>query len=262
MMTLSEILKDKEVAKLNKMASLKHADATPTVFIVEKSGEFKAVKELTEVESGKMLRVKVAINTTNIIDSHCDLHVNGLWKKSVKEAKGLYLFQEHKYSFDKIISDKVQASTQIMSWKDLGYNYEGETEALIFDAEIDPSENELMAVKYKKGKVKNHSVGMRYIKLLLCINSDKRYDEEEKANWDKYYPMVANKEVADELGYFWAVTEAKIIEGSAVPIGSNQATPTIDVSESKEAGATTSNEPLKDTLTADDIKEIFKELRN
>ena len=32
-----------------------------------------------------------------------------------------------------------------------------------------------------------------------------------KENWDKYYPEIINKDVADSMGYFWAVTTAKIM---------------------------------------------------
>ena len=46
--------------------------------------------------------------------------------------------------------------------------------------------------------------------------------------WEKYYPMIANKELADSKGYFWAVKEAKMIEESAVPVGSNSITPTLE----------------------------------
>ena len=31
------------------------------------------------------LRVKVVINTTNLMDSHSDVHMKGIWKKTVKE---------------------------------------------------------------------------------------------------------------------------------------------------------------------------------
>jgi phage anti-repressor protein len=44
---------------------------------------------------------------------------------------------------------------------------------------------------------------------------------EEKAIWDKYIDEIVNKEVAEEQSYFWAVSEAKAIEGSAVVKGSN-----------------------------------------
>jgi hypothetical protein len=35
--------------------------------------------------------------------------------------------------------------------------------------------------QYAKGYVKEHSVGMRYVKLELAVNSDSKYDAEEKA---------------------------------------------------------------------------------
>jgi len=92
--------------------------------------------------------------------------------------------------------------------------------------------------QYAKGYVKEHSAGLRYIQLELAINSDAEWDKEEKAVWDKYYNDIVNKEDVDEYGYFWAVTEQKIIEGSAVVKGSNFATPTILV------------EPVTDTSTA------------
>jgi len=68
----------------------------------------------------------------------------------------------------------------------------------------------------------------------MCINSDEKYYKEEKEFWDKYYPMMANKERADEKGYFFAVLEAELIEISAVVKGSNVVTPTVSVTESKD----------------------------
>ena len=38
----------------------------------------------------------IAVNTTNILDSHGDLHVKGLWNKSVKDQQGKnYLVTDH-----------------------------------------------------------------------------------------------------------------------------------------------------------------------
>ena len=255
--------KNKSVLMLEKKAAMKCADAIETHFVKtidNKTTAVKAIEDTNIPESGKF-NIKVAINTTNIIDSHMDLHVNGLWKKSIKEIKNLYLFQEHKYSFDHIISDNVKASTVLMAWKDLGYSYEGMTEVLVFDAEVNPEDNELMSKKYKQNKVKNHSVGMRYVKLDLAMNSESKWDEEEKKIWDKYYQVVTNKEIADERGYFWVVTEAKVIEGSAVPIGSNQATPTLNISEAKstQEPAEQSQEKNEPQITAEEFREIVKQ---
>ena len=119
---------------------------------------------------------------------------------------------------------------------------------------------------YQKGQVDNHSVGMRYVNLYLCIDSDEKWAVEEKKNWDKYISHVANKE---DIQYkmFYAVTEAKIIEGSSVLFGSNFVTPTLEVEE-KEITAETEpvqitqtedkQEPMKITQTLEDVLKALK----
>ena len=107
-----------------------------------------------------------------------------------------------------------------------------------------------MLNQYKQGNVKNHSVGMQYVKLIMAVN-DEDYGAEFEA-WEKYYPLIANKAEADAHGYFWAVKEAKVIEGSAVPIGSNRATPTLDI---KEAADSTSAEKGKEGSCGEKGKE-------
>lgn len=193
------------------------------------------------------IKVKAIVNTTNLLDSHGDVHINGLWKKSIKEQKNLYHIQEHKMNFDHIISDNVVASSKIMTWRELGYDMDGTTEALIFDSEIEKTRNPYMFTQYAKGHVKNHSVGMQYVQLQLCINSSDDDYKEEKANWDKYIGYVANNKEAEQSGYFWAVTEAKIIEGSAVVRGSNWVTPTqsVETIEPSEDTQKTIEEPAR-----------------
>lgn len=186
------------------------------------------------------ISAKLVINTTNVMDSHSDVHLKGIWNKSLKEQKNLYLLQEHQMKFDKIISDEVKASAELMTFKELGSSLKGDTEALIFDVGID-KRNAFMFGQYAKGYVKNHSVGMRYVKIEMAINSEDKWSKEEKEVWDKYIDEIANKEQAESQGYFFAVSEAKIIEGSAVPIGSNTITPTLNTEAvkdtSKEADA-------------------------
>lgn len=191
------------------------------------------------------LTVKVVMNTTNFLDSHGDVHIDGIWNKTVKDNPTFLHLQEHNRKFEDIISDDATASLKTISWKSLGYPFAGNTQALIFDSKILKKRNEFMLNQYKNGWVKNHSVGMRYVKMELALNSETDFDKEEKAIWDKYYPTIANKELADERGYFWAITEAKLIEGSAVVFGSNSATPTIEV---KQAEKSLENiEPSSDT---------------
>ena len=45
---------------------------------------------------------------------------------------------------------------------------------------------------------------------------------------NRYIDFIPNADEAKEDGMFWAVTEAKVIEGSSVVIGSNTITPTLN----------------------------------
>ena len=251
-----------------KKATLKEADTIPYLAApkqLAKADATKAAIGTTTLDAGgedepmdeeePLIKASLVINTTNVIDSHLDVHIKGIWKKCLNEKKNFYLLQEHSMTFDHVITDAVTAYTKSIAWSKLGAPYEGSTEALMFDVEIDEDRNEYMYEQYQKGFVKQHSVGMRYVKIFMCVNSSDKYWAEEKANWDKYYSEVVNKEIADEYGYFWAVTEAKIIEGSAVVMGSNPWTPTITIKNTNEPSDddqdTQKTEPLDSTQNTD-----------
>lgn len=269
-MDIFKHLKENKAALIaEKKYKVKHADS---VFnspiskgLIKEDGVIKSI-ELDNSVDLERINVSVVINTTNILDSHGDVHIKGIWNKSVKESKNVYLLQEHEMKFDKIIAENAKLSLNTMTWNELGFDYDGVTQALVFDCEVDSDRNKFMFEQYLKGYVKQHSVGMRYVNVFLCINSEEKYYLEEKENWDKYINEVANKEDAIELGYFWAVTEAKIIEGSAVVMGSNAATPTISISTTQviEADTVTSSkeEPSLDTQ-AEKRKQFFiNQLKN
>ncbi len=225
---------NKELIMTQKKSAMKIADCFNfTQFIFDpKSNAYKAVINNSPANVGEMteLKVKVVINTTNLLDSHDDVHIPGLWKKTLSENKSIKFLQEHMLMFDKIIADKtdLKAYTENYTWKELGFSYKGETEALVFEAKILKDRNPFMFDQYAKGYVDNHSAGMGYGAMALCVDSDESYYGAEKEAWDKYIEMVANRETAEEQGYFWAVKEARLWEGSAVPLGANFATPTLD----------------------------------
>jgi hypothetical protein len=238
-----------------KMNTVKFADGVG----VSLSSVIQPTEDVIKAEptsNANEIRVKAVINTTNLMDSHKDVHLPGIWTKSLKENKRIMHIQEHQSSsFDKIISSgsDLQASTKTMTWKSLGFDAKGNTQALVFDSTVKASRNKFMFDLYKDGHVDNHSVGMRYVKISMAINSDDDAYITEKAVWDKYYPEIANNKEADNTGYFWAVTEAKVIEGSAVPMGSNPITPTISIK----------NEPSLDTQQQEAAKALqYKQLFN
>lgn len=250
------LVENKDTLIAQKKAQIKHADAiiVPTSIITPAGLSIKAM-DFTKKDE---ITVKPIINTTNLLDNHKDLHIPGIWDKTLKDNKMIMHLQEHEMKFDHIIAkgDDLKAYTQSFTWKELGFSFEGKTEALVFESTIRKERNPFMFEQYAKGYVDQHSVGMYYIKILLAI-SDENYGAEFEA-WEKYYPMVANKDFADEVGYMYVVKEAKAVEGSAVPLGSNFVTPTLDIKSQPPEG--TGQEPSYDTLEKI-IKESFKQIK-
>jgi hypothetical protein len=226
---LKFLVENKALLMQEKKAATKEADAYSIhvdltgKYVVDKDGRIqKAAAAPTQSEGESVLCV---INTTGIMDSHSDVHIPGLWKKSLSDNEYFLHLQEHEMKFTHIISSKAKGYTQKMTWKELGFDAPGTTEALIFQTPL-TGRCPYMEDQYRKGHVENHSVGMRYVVIKLCINEpDNEYYKEEYANWVQYAPMVVNLDAAEAQGFFWAVLEAKIVEGSAVPAGSNRITP-------------------------------------
>ena len=232
------LIENKKIVISQKKAVTKHGDSvgySGTIYN-EKNGAIKA-ENTADLSNVTTINIKAVSNACNYYDSHGDVSLNGSWKRTANNTKdGLHL-QEHKMQFDKIISDEVNFKVEIISWKDLGFDYEGKTECLVMYSKAYKKDNPYMFDKYVNGKVKQHSVGLRYVSIDLAVNNSAEWAKEEKELWDKWYPSIINKEDVDAAGYFWAVSEQKVIENSAVPKGSNPATPTIYV------------EPVTDTST-------------
>lgn len=218
-----------------KKASMKCADGVGySLMLLDEKGEVvksEAVKAAITADTTR-IKVRSVINTTKLMDSHDDVHIDQLWNKSLKENTDNYLVREHKFDFENTITDNVKAFVKRYTWAELGWHYEGDTQALVFDSIIDKEEQPFMFNKYAKGQVKQHSVGMRYVNAFLCL-ATKQYGDEYFLNWEKYFPEVANYQDAEEKGYFYAVTQAKVVEGSAVMKGSNFVTPTTSVEAAK-----------------------------
>lgn len=226
------IVKNEEYIIDEKKSELKKADCVD--FCVISTDKFSTNKSDNNLINKDVLDATIVINTTKLFDSHYDVHIDGLWDKSIKENKRIKHIQEHIRKFDHIIADKedLKAYTKIFKWRELGYDANGETEALVFESKIRKERNSYMHEQYAKGNVDNHSVGMQYVKMVTCID-DEDYPV-QKENWDKYYPVIVNKESVDKAGVFWAILEAKCVEGSAVVDGSNPVTPTQSIKRQKE----------------------------
>jgi hypothetical protein len=171
------------------------------------------------------------INTTKYFDSHGDVHFDGLWKRSLKANVGkLYYAEAHSLKVADIIAwpEDVKSFAQMVPWSFLGKDYEGETQALVFeipDAAI--KHTGAREVIDNKREMQN-SVRMQYVKMTLALNSESAEWKENKELYDSRIDLIANKDIVEQNRYFWAVDEAKIFkEGSMVIAGSNDATPII-----------------------------------
>lgn len=209
-----------------KKATIKTSDAV--AFTVRPTGETMKGEPGTAKDLTYGDYIYPVINTINWLDSHKDVHIWGIWDKSAKEQSGkTYYLVNHDLAIGCVISypKEVEVMVKTMSWAQLGYDYAGDTQALIFKARLTEKSNQAAYHAIKAGEALQNSVRMQYVALDLAINSTTEDFKEEKRIWDKYAPYVVNKEELQD-GYFWAITEAKIFkEGSAVLFGSNEATP-------------------------------------
>lgn len=251
--TIPEGLKGKELFKFlvenksdlirQKKAMLKRTEpvAYSTIF-VNPSGELGAKaagEDQKELDTG-VIRVKVVANTALWCDSQMDVLLPDNAKRSIKERRGMIPhIHDHMWEVQAELGDVVNIYYQDVPLKELGYNKAGTAQALIFETDIRKDYNERLYQRYKAGKIKQHSIGLFYVTLELAIN-DPDY-EKEIDFWNKYINQVINKEVCEDKGYFWVVSEIKLMENSAVLFGSNILTPTLEVDG--ESQKSTSDEP-------------------
>lgn len=213
----------------------KHADAFGGNYI-----EAKVSKEYSKefnTDSDTAIKRTVIGNTYNWMDSHDDVHLSGVFSKSINERKAWHL-HDHLFQVMAKVGRPEKIYEKYIDWVQLGVNKSGQTQALFMDSEILKEYNSQIFLEYKNGEINQHSVGMQYVKLSLAIN-DKEY-KEEFATWNKVYPILGNPETADKKGYFWAVEEAKLIEISCVLEGSNTLTHTLSQFTDNEPPSTQS----------------------
>lgn len=197
----------------------------------------KSDAEKSEAIGDSEFDLVAVINTTNVIDSHMDLHLKGLWDES--SLSGLSYIIDHDYSISSLIAapQDVKAEVQSIRWKKLGLDINGTTDALVFKVKIKDYANESFIKAYKSGVPLQNSIRMRYGDVYLSVNNSEF--KEEYANWNKYLKFAINPEKAIEEGYFFAVKTAyAFLEGSSVLRGSNMYTPLLEKQEN------TGDEPI------------------
>ena len=224
---IAKVKADKKELVRFKKASIKFTDGSKSQPL-----KLKAVSkgELPTDTEDSIFRSIVG-NTYYWMDSHEDVHVKGCFTKSIQENKPFFL-KDHEFKTGSKIGEFIETREQLISWKDLGIEMEGETISLVHDAEIIKGYNESLFAQYKENKVNQHSVGMYYIKVELAY--DDPTDKEAFALYSKILPLLGNMDQAKENGFFYVVSEAKLQETSAVLRGSNSLTGVLNEGTNEE----------------------------
>ena len=204
------------------------------------------------------------VNSANILDSHSDVHVDGNWNKNVKDQQGkVYLVFDHSLKRNDIIAMRkdVEMFTASIPFSLLGKSYEGETYSLVYKVAKDKIVNKEAKEWLEDGHELEASVRMQYIKMESAFNSDNQDYAKQKATFDEYYPLIANKEDFDEINYFWVVKEAKnVFESSLVLFGSNSATGVINNKDNEAVNDTSTTEAEQSLQIEETQKEQLKQL--
>lgn len=203
-----------------KKSVIKHADAFGG--LVAESGLVSKASENNHDTEDTLFRTIVG-NTYNWMDSHKDVHVNGIFAKTTKDRAGrIYHRHDHVPMLTAKVGKFSNVYEQVVNWTDLGVNKMGQTMSLLGDTAIKKAYNNLIFDAYKDGEIDQHSVGMQYVNAKLAVN-DPAYKEEYSV-WNKHIGTIGNQEKAIKEGFFFAVYEAKLIEISCVTDGSNELT--------------------------------------
>lgn len=205
----------------------------------------------------------IAVNSTRVLDSHNDLHLDGIWKKSIKEQQGkTYLLADHDLQIHKVIVRKehIEMFTAKIPFSLIGKNYDGETEALIYKFAKDKVKDQTVKDWLESGDSIEASVRMQYVSIKLAMDSNAPEDAEEKKNYDDNINLIANKGDYDYIPYFYTVKEAKNIkESSLVVFGSNSSTGLVENKQAEKSLEEQKEEPSNDTQANE---KLLKQLLN
>ena len=170
----------------------------------------------------------IVVNSTRILDSHDDVHNDGLWNRSVSHIQGKnYLVADHQLTTLNTIVRKehIEIFTAIVPFSAIGKKYEGMTEILVYKFKKDKVLLPVIKEWLESGDEIQASVRMQYVKVVACFDSSHPDDKEYKKNYDDNIGTIANKDDFEYIPYFFLIMEAKNCkESSLVLFGSNEVT--------------------------------------
>lgn len=221
----------------------------------------QTIKEDGELLNPNEIEVNAIANLSGWCDSYMDVMIKDNWKKTITDKSIVYHLKNHKYSTDDIVGKDPELYTKLFDLAYFGIESDvTKAQALMMRSVVTKEYDEKTFYLYRDNQIKQHSIGLRYIIIKLCIDSPEEEDKQYKEQWDKFYPQVINKDKVDAKGYFWAVVESKILENSCVLFGANEHTGVLSTSKEEKTEAvqdTSKHEP-----SVEDTQPSIKRRRN
>lgn len=165
-------------------------------------------------------------NTFNFVDGGMDVLLPGSCKRSIKDngpESNAVAKIKHALFHD---TTRLPGKIMVLEEKEVETSY-GKVMGIYFETKMDNStEGNDTLIKYQEKIYDNHSIGFQYLK----IEKVERDGQHGNSNaWQKYMDQLINPKIAEEKGYFYAVKEIKLFEGSTVAFGMNELTPTLGI---------------------------------
>lgn len=213
----------------------------------------KQTAEKADINTSETSNVTFIGNTYYWLDSHGDVHLQDSFAQSIREqgpqgSNKIFHLHDHRFEIVAKVGNFTSITEQGYSWRDLGVDRDGVTQALTLQSQLVRDWNPRVYYAYANGEIDQHSVGMQYIRVELAIN-DPMF-EAEYALWQEVFPRLGNPEAALAEGFFWAVREARLFECSCVLLGSNTITPTLERQITDEYDEDKSNKDGASALAA------------
>lgn len=106
------VINKKDVDTKGYFTAILEAKSIEGSAVVKGSNGLTPVLEMQIIDD-ETIKVKLAVSPSRIMDSHGDVHIDGLWKKTINENNYDLLLQEHDMDFDKVIADSINEDLKV-----------------------------------------------------------------------------------------------------------------------------------------------------
>jgi hypothetical protein len=201
------------------------------------------------------IEVDAIANLSGWCDTYMDVMIKDNWNKTISDKAIVYHLKNHDYATDNIVGKNPELYTKMMPMEYFGIKSDVQKAQALLMRSIVPKEYDSKTYAlYRDDQIKQHSIGLRYIQIVLCLDSTLEEDVTYKKNWDKFYSIVINKDLVNTYHYFFAVIESQILENSCVLFGANENTGVYSTSKSKAADEAPDDEDAPVVETEQEIK--------